>query len=65
MFSILLSRAPGNPLAVQRLGLGTFTAEGAGGISGWETKTPQLVWCSQKKKKGTNTMISKKKRKEK
>ena len=50
MFSILLSRAPGNSLAVQRLGLGTFTAEGAGGIPGWETKTPQLVWCSQQKK---------------
>ena len=62
MFSILLSRAPGNLLAVQWLGLGTFTAEGTGGIPGWGTKTPQPVWCSQKKKKkGTNTMISLKK----
>ena len=33
----------GNSLAVQWLGLGAFTAEGAGSISGQGTKNPQAV----------------------
>ena len=33
----------GNSLAVQWLGLLTFTAEGTGSIPGWGTKIPQAV----------------------
>ena len=67
MFSILLSRAPGNLLAVQWLGLGTFTAEGTGGIPGWGTKTPQPVQCSQtnKQKRHQYNDILKKRKKNK
>ena len=38
----------GNSLAVQWLGLGAFTAEGAGSIPGRGTKIPPAVWCGQK-----------------
>ena len=38
----------GNSLAVQRLGLHTFTAEDTGSIPGWETKIPQAAQYSQK-----------------
>ena len=40
----------GNFLAVQWLGLCTFTAEGTGSIPGQGTKIPQAVRRSQKKK---------------
>ena len=36
---------------VQWLGLHAFTAKGTGSVPGQETKIPQAVWCSQKKKK--------------
>ena len=38
----------GNSLAVQRLGLLAFTAEGAGLIPGRGTKIPQAAWHGQK-----------------
>ena len=41
----------GNSLAVQWLGLCTFTAEGPGSISGWRTKIPQAVQQPPKKEK--------------
>ena len=41
----------GNSLAVQWLGLGTFTAMGPGSIPGRGTKIPQAMWRSQNKKK--------------
>ena len=41
----------GNPLAVQRLGLGAFTAVSPGLIPGWGTKIPKAAQRSQKKKK--------------
>ena len=41
----------GNPLAVQWLGLHTFTAMGLGSLSGQGTKIPQAMQHSQKKKK--------------
>ena len=37
-------KSPGNSLAVQWLGLCTFTAEGPGSIPGWETKIPHSAW---------------------
>ena len=37
-----------NSLAVQRLGLGTFTAEGLGSIPGQGTKIPQATQHGQK-----------------
>ena len=40
----------GNSLAVQWLGLHTFTIEGVGSISGWGTKVPQSAWHGQIKK---------------
>ena len=40
----------GNSLAVQWLGLGTFTAEGPGSIPGWGTKILQAKWHGQKTK---------------
>ena len=40
----------GNFPTVQWLGLRTFTAEGLGSTPGRETKVPQDVWCSRKKK---------------
>ena len=40
----------GNSLAVQRLGLSTFTADGLGSIPGWGIKIPQALWHSQKNK---------------
>ena len=39
-----------NSLAVQWLGLGTFTAGGLSSIPGLGAKIPQSTWCSQKKK---------------
>ena len=42
-------------LAVQRLGLCAFTAEGPGSILGWGTKIPQATRCSQKTKKERHT----------
>ena len=42
----------GNSLAVQWLGLGTFTAVARGSVPGQETKIPQAVRHSQKKKNG-------------
>ena len=41
----------GNSLAVQWLGLGTFTAEGLGSISGRRSKIPQAAWRGQKENK--------------
>ena len=40
----------GNSLAVQWLGLGTFTARGPGSGPGPGTKTPQAAWHGQKTK---------------
>ena len=40
----------GNSLAVQWLGLHSFTAEGLDSISGWGTKILQATRHSQKKK---------------
>ena len=40
----------GNSPAVQGLGLGAFTAEGAGSIPGHGTKIPQAAWHGQKTK---------------
>ena len=42
----------GNPLAVQWLGLGAFTALALGSIPGPGTEIPQAARCSQKKKRG-------------
>ena len=39
---------PRNSLAVQGLGLHTFTTEGMSSISGQGTKIPEVVKCSQK-----------------
>ena len=39
---------PGNSLAVQWLGLHTFTAMALGLIPGWGTKIPQAAQCGQK-----------------
>ena len=52
-FDILPSRVGtlGNSLAVQWLGLSTFTAKGTGSIPGRGTKIPQAAWCGHKKKK--------------
>ena len=41
----------GNSLAVQRLGLGAFTAVGPGSIPGQGTKILHAAYCVQKKKK--------------
>ena len=42
----------GNSLAVQWLGVGTFTAEGPGSIPGQGTKIPQqATWCGKKERK--------------
>ena len=41
----------GNSLAVQRLKLCTFSAEGLGSIHGGGTKIPQANWKGQGKKK--------------
>ena len=41
----------GNSLAVQWLGLDTFTAESVGSIPGRGTKILQAAWHGQKKKK--------------
>ena len=41
----------GNSLAVQWLGLRALTAEGPGSIPGRGTKIPQVMPCSEKKKK--------------
>ena len=41
----------GNSLMVQWLGLHTFTVLDVGFAPGWVTKIPQVLWCSQKKKK--------------
>ena len=41
----------GHFLAVQWLGLCTFTAKGPGLIPGWGNKIPQATQCSQKRKK--------------
>ena len=38
----------GNSLAVQWLGLCTFTAKGTGSIPGWRTKILQAMWGGQK-----------------
>ena len=40
-----------NSLAVQRLGLRAFTAEGPGSIPGRGTNIPQAAQCNQKNKK--------------
>ena len=44
-----ITKSKGNSLAVQWLGLRTFTAEGTGSIPGQGTKIPQAAWCGQKK----------------
>ena len=44
-------RLLGTSLAVQWVGLSTFTAEGPGSIPGWGTKIPQAAQRGQKKKK--------------
>ena len=41
----------GNSLAVQWLGLCTFTAEFGGSVPGQGTKITQTAWCGKKKKK--------------
>ena len=46
---------PKNSLAVQWLGLHTFTAEGPDSIPGWGAKIPQAAWCSQNKRKKNYT----------
>ena len=38
----------GNSLAIQRLGLRTFTAKGMGSVPDGGTKIPQATQCSQK-----------------
>ena len=43
----------GNFLAVQWLGLFTFTAVGLGSVPGWGAKIPQAAWHSQKRRKKT------------
>ena len=40
----------GTSLAVQGLGLRTFTAEGPGSIPGWGTEMPQASWPKEIKK---------------
>ena len=45
---------PGISLAIQWLGLGTFTAEGLGSIPGGGTKISQAMWSSKKKKEKKN-----------
>lgn len=37
-------------LAVQWLGISTFTTRDLGSISGLKTKIPQVLWCGQKNK---------------
>ena len=39
----------GSALAVQWLGLGAFTAEGAGSLPEQDTKIPQATWPKEKK----------------
>ena len=46
----------GNSLAVQWLGLCTFTAEVPGSTPGWGTNIPQAVQRGKKKKKKDNSM---------
>ena len=41
----------GTFLMVQWLGFHTSTSGGTGSIPGWGTKTPQVAWCEQKKRK--------------
>ena len=41
----------GTSLVAQWLRLHSSNAGGMGSISSWRTKSPQAVWCSQKKKK--------------
>ena len=40
----------GNFLVIQWLGLGAFTAAGAGSVLGLGTKIPQAMWCDWEKK---------------
>ena len=47
----------GNSLAVQWLGLGTFTAGGPGSIPDWCSKIPQAMSQGQKKKKCLKTYV--------
>ena len=48
----------GNSLAVQWLGLCTFTAEGTGSTPGQRTKIPQATQCGQKEKRKEKEMSS-------
>ena len=48
---LLEKQQNGHFLAVQWLGLWTFTAKGPGLILGWGNKIPQATQCSQKRKK--------------
>ena len=48
-----------NSLAVQRVGLCTFTGRGLGSISWWRTKIPQDAQHSQKKKKKVASWVEK------
>ena len=50
----MLKIKAGNSLAVQWLGLGTFTAEGLGSFPGWGTKILSKLCSTVKKKKNTH-----------
>ena len=54
---LFLEIYPGNSLAVQWLGLCTFTTKGPGSIPVWGTKIPQFSWHGQKKKKKKKRFI--------
>ena len=48
MLSLILKSVGGTSLAVQWLGLGSFTPVGLDLIPGQGTKILQAAWCSQK-----------------
>ena len=56
----MLKIKAGNSLAVQWLGLGTFTAEGLGSFPGWGTKILSKLCSTVKKKKKKNTQKNRK-----
>jgi len=54
----MLKIKAGNSLAVQWLGLGTFTAEGLGSFPGWGTKILSKLCSTVKKKKKKQEVCS-------
>ena len=52
----MLKIKAGNSLAVQWLGLGTFTAEGLGSFPGWGNKILRKLCNTVKKKKKEGSM---------